>query len=96
MTHTHELEDLDLAGLSPSLAVPVKGAASASAPAFERTYLEGRFGPYGVRWQLVFQGLSYLEGRWLDQLHIVVEGWPLCIYFDVTEAIEKRAATPSS
>ena len=61
MTHTHELEDLDLAGLSPSLAVPVKGAASASAPAFERTYLEGRFGPYGVRWQLVFQGLSFIS-----------------------------------
>lgn len=84
-----EPEDLDLAGLTPSLAVPVAAAQSEEAQAFEQTYLESRFGAYGVRWRLVLQALARSDGRWLDQLHIVVDDWPLCIYFDVTETIER-------
>ena len=90
-----EPEDLELAGLTPSLAVPVVGAQSEQVQAFEQTYLESRFGAYGVKWRLVLQALVRSEGRWLDQLHIVVDGWPLRIYFDVTETIERRAGTPS-
>lgn len=90
-----EPEDLELAGFTPSLAVPVVGARSEQAQAFEQTYLESRFGAYGVRWRLVLQALARSEDRWLDQLHIEVDGWPLCIYFDVTETIERRAGTPS-
>ncbi len=90
-----EPEDLELAGLTPSLAVPVVGAQSEQVQAFEQTYLESRFGAYGVKWRLVLQALVRSEDRWLDQLHIEVDGWPLCIYFDVTETIERRAGTPS-
>lgn len=95
MQTVSEPEDLALAGLTPSLAVPVVGAQSEQAQAFEQSYLESRFGAYGVRWWLVLQSLSRSEERWLDQLHIVVDGTPLCIYFDVTEAIKKRAGTRS-
>ncbi len=95
MTYVSEFEDIDLAGLTPSLAVPVEVATSEQAIAFERDYLEKRFGAYGVRWQLVFQSLSPSGKRWLDHLHIVVDGQRLCIYFDVTKAIEKQTVTAS-